>query len=219
MNLNLKPTSVSIIISVYNRKRTFFRALDSIFNQSFQDYEILVIDDGSNDNFHTRLFKLMNIDYRIKFIKHSNRKPALSLNTGIMVSSGKYITFLDSDDEYEKEHLSHRVKFMDSNKKTDLIYSPALLIGKEENMLVPDANNKNKLIHLNDCIIGATLFGKRNVFVSLEGFRNVYSYDSEFVKRADKKFLVSKFEIKSYIYYRNTKDSILTNLKKKLDAK
>lgn len=219
MNLNLKPTTVSIIISVYNRKRTFFRALDSIFNQSFQDYEILVIDDGSNDNFHTRLFKLMNIDYRIKFIKHSNRKPALSLNTGIMVSSGKYITFLDSDDEYEKEHLSHRVKFMDSNKKTDLIYSPALLIGKEENMLVPDANNKNKLIHLNDCIIGATLFGKRNVFVILGGFRNVYSYDSEFVNRANKKFLVSKFEIKSYIYYRNTKDSILTNLKKKLDAK
>ncbi len=219
MNINIKTPAVSIIIAVYNRKRTFFRALDSVLNQSFQNYEIIVIDDGSEDKFHNRLFKLLKFDYRIKYIRHSNRKTPLSLNTGLKIATGKYITFLDSDDEYEKDHIAQRIDFFKTNKKIDLIHSPAILVGNSEDMFVPDARNKKKLIHLNDCVLGATLFGKSEVFRELEGFKNIYSYDSDFVKRAEKRYNVLKFDSKTYIYYRNSKDSILTNLKNRINVK
>ena len=92
-------------------------------------------------------------------------------------------------------------------------------IGKEENMYVPDARNTKKLIHLKDCIIGATIFCKREVFLKLDGFKDKYSYDSEFVNRASKQFNIVKFNVETYIYYRDSKDSIITNLKNKNAAK
>jgi glycosyltransferase involved in cell wall biosynthesis len=219
MQINLKKPEISIIITVYNRKRTFYRAIDSILNQSYLNYEIIIIDDGSSDNFQNKLFGYMNLDYRLKYIRHSNRKTPLSLNTAIKLADGKYITFLDSDDEYEKNHLSERVKFLRKYKNVDLIHSPANIIGKEKDMFVPDVRNTKKLIHLKDCVLGATLFGKKEVFFKLNGFINKYSYDSDFVKRAGKIFNVSRFESKTYIYYRNSKDSILTKLKETIDEK
>lgn len=219
MQINLKKPEISIIITVYNRKRTFYRALDSILNQSYRNFEIIIVDDGSSDNFHNKLLSCIKYDYRIKFISHSNRKTPLSLNSGMKLADGKYITFLDSDDEYEKNHLSVRIKYFKKCKNVDLVHSPANIIGKEKDMFVPDARNKKNLIHLKDCILGATLFGKREVFYKLKGFKNKYSYDSDFVNRADKLFNVTKLESKTYIYYRNSKDSILTNLKKTMNEK
>lgn len=219
MQINLIKPEISIIVTVYNRKHTFYRALDSILNQSYQNFEIIIVDDGSTDNFQNILFEYLKYDYRIKYIAHSNRKTALSLNTGIKLADGKFITFLDSDDEYQKEHLYERIKYFRKNTLTDLIHSSAKFIGKDEDMLVPDARNPKKLIHLNDCVIGATLFGKRDVFIKLSGFKNKYSYDSDFIKRASRQFNIKKFEMNTYIYYRNSKDSILTNLKKSLVEK
>lgn len=219
MQINHRKPEISIIISVYNRKRTFYKALDSILNQSFQNFEIIVVDDGSSDNFHNKLLSYIKYDYRIKYLTHSNRKTPLSLNSGMKLADGKYITFLDSDDEYEKNHLLERVKYFKKYRNVDLVHSPANIIGNEKDMFVPDARNTKKLIHLKDCVIGATLFGKKEVFLNLNGFKDKYSYDSDFVKRADKMFYVSKLESKTYIYYRNSKDSILTNLKKAIDEK
>jgi len=218
MNLNHKTPIVSIIIPVYNRKKLFFRAYDSVINQSFNDIELIVVDDGSSDGFHKKLFDIMKHDYRIKFIRHSNRGTALTLNAGISLSSGKYITFLDSDDEYGKEHIAKRVKFMNRNKNVDIIHSPAIMIGKEEDMYVPDANNKNKLIHLKDCVLGATIFGKKDALNKLKGFRNIFSYDSDFIKRADKLLNVRRLDYLTYFYYRDTSDSVLTKLKRKMNG-
>jgi len=215
MQINLKKPEISVIITVYNRKRTFFRALDSVLNQSYQNFEIIVVDDGSTDNFHNGLFKYLNYDYRIKYIRHANRKTQLTLNMGIAIADGRYITFLDSDDEYEKGHLKKRIEYFKKNKNVDLIHSPAKMIGRDEDMYVPDARNPKRLIHLRDCILGATLFGKRDVFKELGGFKNKFSYDSDFVMRAEKDFKVEKLEIETYVYYRDSKDSILTGMKRK----
>ena len=167
MKLNKTNPTVSVVIPVYNRKRLFFRAYNSLMNQSYNDYELIVVDDGSNDGFHKKLFELMDHDYRVKYIKHYNRGTALSLNAGIRISEGKYITFLDSDDEYGKEHISKRVKYMGANKKVDIIQSPAVMIGKDEDMYVPDVRNRKRLIHLKECVLGATIFGKKEAFYKL----------------------------------------------------
>ncbi len=206
---------VSVLIPLYNRKKYIKRAIISVLNQSFKNFEIIIIDDGSTDTVEKVLFPLLKKEKKVKYIRHSNRGPALSLNEGMNLAQSEFITFLDSDDEYTKNHLSKRVKYFRDNPRTDLTYSTAKIIGKDKDMYVPDVRNPKNLIHLDDCIIGGTFFGKKEVFEKLNGFRDIYAYDYDFHKRAVMKFKVVKLDMPTYIYYRNTSDSILTHLKKK----
>ena len=192
------------------------RAVNSVLKQTFRNWELIIVDDGSTDCTERTIIPFTKKFQNIKYIRHCNRGTALTLNTGIKLSEGKYITFLDSDDEYEKNHLKKRIEFLKMNNRVDLIHSTCKFIGNESDMYVPDARNLNKLIHINQCIIGATFFGKKEVFEKLSGFKNVYSYDSEFYRRAKRRFEVEKLDSPTYIYYRNSKDSVLTKLKNKL---
>lgn len=216
MKLDLIEYDVSVILTIFNSKIFFRRALNSVLNQTFKNYEIIIVDDGSTDGIEVEIFPLLKSNGNFKYIRHSNRKHPLSLNTGICSSSGKYITFLDSDDEYLPGHLKQRISFFCDNPETDLIHSSALLIGDEADFFVPDANDNSKNIHLNDCIIGGTLFGKRKVFEELEGFRNIYSHDFDFYNRAEQsgKFVISRFDSLTYKYYRNNSESIISKMKK-----
>lgn len=208
---------ISIILPVFNRKNKIKRAIKSALNQSFKNWELLIIDDGSTDDLEKYIFPLLKKYNNFKYLRHSNRGTALSLNSGINLAEGKFITFLDSDDEYEKKHLEHRINYFRKKKHTDIIHSNCKFVGKEEDMYVPDARNTKKLIHLKDCIIGATFFGKSEIFKALNGFKNTYSYDSEFHKRAKRKFKVDKIDCPTYIYYRDSKDSVLTKMKNKIN--
>ena len=205
---------VSVILTTYNRETYILRAIRSLLKQSFKNFEVIIVDDGSTDKTFTKVSPILKKNNNFSYVYHSNKGFPFSYNTGIKLSAGEFITSLDSDDEYSKHHLKKRVEFFRKNKKTDLIHSPAIIIGSEESKFVPDARNKNKLIHLNDCIIGATLFGKRKVFEDLNGFKNIYGQDFEFVNRASKIFKVQKLEETTYIYHRETPKSILSNLKK-----
>lgn len=216
MKIDDNKYAVSIILTTYNRKKYLPRAIDSILKQSYKNFEVIIVDDGSTDYSEKNIFPYLKKFDNFKYIRHSNRKNPLSVNTGFLISTGKYITLLDSDDEYAKDHLKLRVEFMKKNPKVDLLHSPAILIGKDEDMFLPDARNKKKLIHINDCIIGATLFGKNEVFIKLNGFKNKYSADSDFYNRAlNAKYSVKKFDSSTYIYYRNLSDSVTNKLKKK----
>jgi len=216
MKIDLKEYTVSIILTLFNSRKYAGRAIDSVANQTFKDFELIITDDGSTDDIENDILPLLKNNQGYKYIRHSNRKQPLSLNTGIRCSSGKYITLLDSDDEYMPEHLSERVKYFEENPETDLIHSPANIIGAEKDFFVPDVNDTSKLIHLSECIIGGTMFGKRKVFEDLKGFNNIYSHDSDFYTRAVKRFNVVKFDSPTYIYYRNNPDSVINNLKKSL---
>lgn len=216
MNMEIENNkyTVSIILTTYNRKKYLPRAIDSILKQTYKNYEVIIVDDGSEDDSEKIIFPYLKKYPNFKYIRHSNRKNPLSVNSGFLLAAGKFITLLDSDDEYQKEHLKLRVDFLKKNPKIDLLHSPASLIGKEEDMYLPDARNKKKLIHINDCIIGATLFGKREVFTKLNGFKNKYSADSDFYTRAIKKgFTVTKFDKPTYVYYRNLPDSVTNKIK------
>ena len=205
---------VSVIITLFNSRQTYNRALTSLMNQTFKEYELVIVDDGSTDGTETELFPALKLNNNFKYIRHSNRKHPLSLNTGIINSTGKFITFLDSDDAYKSYHLKERVEFMNSHTDIDLLHSPATIIGNEEDMFVPDVKDPSVLIHLKDCIIGGTFFGRRKVFEELHGFRNVYSHDSDFFERAKEKFKVMKFDSPSYVYFRNNPDSVINKMKK-----
>ncbi len=216
MILDENEYNVSVIITVFNSRKYFRRAIDSVLFQSFRDFEIIIVDDGSTDGIESEIFPLLKKHGNFKYIRHSNRKHPLSLNTGICCSTGKFVTFLDSDDEYLPDHLAKRISYFKDNPETDLIHSPALLIGVENDFYVPDADDITKTIHLKDCIIGGTIFAKRKVFEYLEGFRNIYSHDYDFLKRAEQsgRFVISKFDSLTYRYYRNNVESVISKMKR-----
>lgn len=209
-----QPPLVSIIMPVYNRELYLQRAINSVLKQTYQNWELVVIDDGSRDYspFIVEEFAIISDKINLIVQEHSNLPSAK--NNGIRNSQGKYITFLDSDDEYKEDHLELRIQYMNKNPDVDLIHGGVEIIG---NKYVPDRNNPDKLIHLSQCFIGATFFGKRNVFIDSGGFRNVfYSEDSEFIDRVINKFNIRKVNFPTYVYHRENSDTITNRIKSKI---
>ena len=201
---------VSVIMPTFNREKYLDRAIKSVINQSFKEWELIIVDDGSNDNSYEIVNDFISNNENIRYMKHSNRRPPLTLNTGILASCGKYLAFIGSDDEYKPDYLLKRVEFMNSNPEIDMIHGGVEIIGRP---YVKDKNDLSKEINLSECVIGSTFFGKRNVFLHLDGFKNIkYSDDSEFFERVEKKFKIVKVDWPSYIYYRNTPDSICSTI-------
>jgi glycosyltransferase involved in cell wall biosynthesis len=111
---------VSVIILTYNRKEFLKAAIQSVLEQSYQDFEIIIVDDGSNDG--TAAFVGSLTDPRINYIRNdTNQGEARSRNIGINRSSGEFIAFLDDDDEWLSSKLEKQVRLLES--------SPAIVAG------------------------------------------------------------------------------------------
>ncbi len=204
---------VSIVLPTYNRAGYLTRSIKSVLTQTINSWELIIIDDGSNDNSFEIIKNNFLPEERIKYHKQSHKGISESLNNGIRFSKGKFITFLGSDDKYLPQHLELRVEFLKKNPKTDLIHGGLKIVG---NPYVPDKNDLTKTIHLENCAVGGTFFGKKEVFEKLGGFKNIpYSEDSEFLERASKHFNISKVHFPTYVYYRDTQDSITNTIKQK----
>lgn len=206
---NFNPI-VSIILPTFNRKNYLERSIKSVLNQTFKDWELIIIDDGSTDDSFNLINNYLMKHGNIRYLRHANRKTALSTNAGIQASVGEFITFLGSDDEFKPEHLKLRIDYMMKNREVDLIHGGVEIIGSP---YVKDKNDLSRLIHLSECVIGGTFFAKRKVFFELDGFRDLkYSDDSDFFERAEKKFKIMKVDFPTYIYYRDTPDSICSTI-------
>ena len=200
---------VSIILPTFNRFSCLSRAIESVLNQTFTSWELLVIDDGSTDDTFRLVDKFIRGNENIRYLKHSNKKLPFTLNTGILSACGEYIAFLGSDDEWKPDHLGIRMETFEEEPGVDLIHGGVEIIGDP---FVTDKNDRTKKIHLNNCIIGGTFVGKRDLFLKLNGFENLeYSEDSEFFERALKIANIRKVNFETYIYYRNTINSITNN--------
>jgi len=104
---------VSAIIPVYNRRHTIGRAIQSVLEQTFQDFEIIVIDDGSTDG--TGAMVEGPRDARIRYVRHErNRGAAAARNTGILAARGGYLAFLDSDDEWLPHKLAEQIALLEA---------------------------------------------------------------------------------------------------------
>ena len=210
---------VSIILPVYNRKYIIERALNSLINQTFKNYELIIVDDGSTDKVEEIILPYLKRYQNFKYISHSNRGVALSRNAGILISRGVYITFIDSDDEYKTDHLEKMVAFMKSNPDADFIHSFPNILGGKEDMWRVSLDDASKLIHVDDCVYGGTFFVKKEVFIEMGGYKDIpYGEDYDFYVRLTTlgKFKIHKLNERTYNYYRNINDSISSNIKKTL---
>ena len=104
----LKDILITVVITTYNRPNLFIRAINSVIAQTYKPLEIIVVEDGSNSGVENWL-ESSNL-YGIKYIKHNiNRGLAAARNTGVKVSSGDYIAFLDDDDEWKPERIEKQI--------------------------------------------------------------------------------------------------------------
>ncbi|MFM1876151.1 MAG: hypothetical protein RL266_1888 [Bacteroidota bacterium] len=95
----------SVIIPTYNREKSIVESVESVLSQTFEDFELLVIDDGSSDRTAELLRPIAERDARFRYIYQENAERSAARNNGIDQSKGQYLCFLDSDDVYLPEHL------------------------------------------------------------------------------------------------------------------
>jgi len=205
---------VSIILPVFNRRHLIERAILSVREQHFTDWELLIIDDGSTDGLERLVLPMVMEFSRIRYLKHANRKLSATRNIGMFAAMGRYLSFLDSDDEYKTDHLQLRIDFMAAHPEVDFVHGGVELIGPEETHFVRDVFDPSKLIHITECCVGATFFGKKAAFMKSGGFKPLsYSAESEFLERISKSFRVVKVDFPTYRYYTGLEDSICTSVR------
>ncbi len=105
--------AVSVVVPTYNRGDVLSRAIDSVLDQTFQDFEIVVVDDGSTDD--TAQVVTTYDDERVRYVAHDdNQGQNAARNTGIGMAEGRYVSYLDSDDELLPTHLERVVTVLES---------------------------------------------------------------------------------------------------------
>lgn len=147
---------ISVIIPTYNRKEKLKRAINSVLNQTFKEFEILIIDNGSTDGTIELLREMKKqysnyINYYVNLQKGAN----YSRNLGIEKSRGNYIAFLDDDDEWEKTKLEKQNKIMHQNVEIGLCYTGKKIINEDFNLEYISYSSKLKNIYIEN-FIGTT---------------------------------------------------------------
>jgi len=200
-------TFFSIIIPTFNRGHVIGRAIESVIAQDFDDWEMIVIDDGSLDGTGDIVRQYSDRDNRISYHYSENQGAAAARNLGSSFSSGKYFTFLDSDDEYLPNHLSLRAEMISAEPAIELLHGNAEIIGEQ---FVADRFDTSKLIPISDCIIGGTFFIRRDLFKRLGGFTDMpYGDDNDLFNRASEiGALIKKVNTPTYRYYRTEADTL-----------
>lgn len=130
MTINKK---VSVIIPFYNRLDWTVQSIDSVLKQTYTNFEIILVDDGSTEiiNFPDYIKN----DSRIKYFKLENSGPSRARNYGMTVSEGEYIAFLDSDDLFLPEKLEKQISFMEENDEVCFSHTSYILMDKNNSYI------------------------------------------------------------------------------------
>lgn len=184
---------VSVIMSTYKEEEIFLRqAIESILNQTYKDFEYIIILDNPDNNLHIRIIKeYANLDKRIKFyVNEKNMGLTASLNKGLGLAKGKYICRMDADDISINKRIENQKRYLEENNY-DLIGGISQMIDENGKSIysikkIPTNMDKiKKALRYNQIISHPTWFGKKEVFEKLNGYRNMpLCEDYDFTLRA-----------------------------------
>lgn len=219
-----KPT-VSVVIPTYCRAHLIGQAIKTIFNQTYQDYEIIVVDDASIDNTEEVVRSLK--DERIRYIRHDKNKGApAARNTGIKAAMGEYIAFQDSDDEWVPEKLEKQMKvFENVPPKVGVVYSGFLRIvnGKKEYIPYSWVIKKEGDIHKE--LLKGSFITTPGIVVRKECFEKAGMFDERLPRLQDwelvirlSKYYDFKFIDESLLISPFTSDSLSASEKARIKA-
>ena len=203
---------VSVVIPVFNRVDYIGKAIDSVLANDFQDFEIIVVDNGSTDGTIEVAEKYFNNKpEKVKLIKNDKNIIAYSLNLGVGAARGKYISQLDSDDEYTPETLKHMVEYLENHTKCALAISYYNLIdesGKtldEFGIIKHLEYSRNNIMRVDGA--GALRMWHKKVIKEFGGFNEAdfghYGEDYDMVLRVSEKYDVCRVHKILYHYRRH----------------
>jgi glycosyltransferase involved in cell wall biosynthesis len=125
---------VSVVMTNYNYGRFIGAAIESVLSQTYNNFELVIVDDGSTDD-SDKVINQYTSDRRINYHKQKNAGQALATNKGIELSKGEYIAFLDADDRWVPEKLAMQIPLFRNNPQTGVVYSSVIAINEEDNII------------------------------------------------------------------------------------
>lgn len=173
----------SVLVATWNRADLLPRALASLEAQTCADWEALVVDDGSVDG-TPYLLEHWADGARRRALRRPHAGLSAARNAGLAVARGRWITFLDSDDEYAPEHLATRAEALAAAPGLDLLHGGYRVLGPPEAHFVPDADDPTRLIPLAECVVGGTFVFRAEFLRGLGGFPDIpYGMDYALMQR------------------------------------
>ncbi|SHI09057.1 Glycosyl transferase family 2 [Clostridium collagenovorans DSM 3089] len=150
----MSDTLITVIIPVYNAEKYLGRGIDSVLKQTYENFELILVNDGSKDSSLEVCNKYVEKDSRVRVISQKNSGVSVARNTGIKAASGKYLTFIDSDDYIELDFLEKSMKYVEEvgaefyiGGYFEDIYTDDKLISTSKSMGPGDVETVDTLIH------------------------------------------------------------------------
>lgn len=174
---------ISVIVPVYNLEKYLRDSLDSVINQSYENLEIILVDDGSTDRSLDILKEYERKDKRVRVLSQRNQGICIAMKNALLISSGDYIARCDGDDINEPERYERQLKFLKENGY-DLVgcYLRSFGDGSDAYKLAMESLNTEirsreeqfLRIYRNKCINGGGLFGRREAYIKTMPFKREY---------------------------------------------
>lgn len=150
----MKEQMISVIVPAYNSEMFIGKCIDSVLEQTYSNWELIAVDDGSRDNTFGILKKYAEVDSRIRVIHQENQGPGIARNTGIAEAKGNYVVFIDSDDYIEKDYFQLLAKHNE-----DVVFINVRNVDKDGHVLKEEYMSKNKKLS-KDVIMRRQMTGK-----------------------------------------------------------
>ncbi len=162
-----KGDLISVVLAVYNGEKYLHEAIASVISQSYGNLELIIVDDGSTDT-SKDIIQAFN-DERIRYFYQANQGQPRALNNGISNAKGKYLTFIDADDLWDRDRLSVQYSYLQDHPDIDLLFShirqfisPELTDAEKENLFIPKVEqpgiSKISLFCLTSCFMKVGMF-------------------------------------------------------------
>jgi len=206
--------SVSVVMPVYNAEQYLDQAIQSILDQTFTDFEFIIINDGSLDGSLTKIKIYEGRDKRIVLIDRNNSGIVEALNYGLSIAKGKYIARMDSDDIAYLNRFEEQIKVFEDNPEIDLVYTDTKLIDKNGDMVCnswrPNLEKTLLNLEINTFIPHPTVMFKKDTVLNLGGYtiKRPHAEDLDLwlrMKNYGCKFFYLK---KNLLYYRLNPNSV-----------
>jgi len=195
---------ISIIVSIYNSDKTLSTMIDSVLNQTYKEFELILINDGSTDNSLDIIKEFAKKDIRIVIIDKKNSGLTKSLNIGLKKANGKYIARIDADDIWYPTKLEKQVEFLEQNQDYTLIGTAyneiddnGKIIYKKQRipLLITDEEIRENIVKFNPFFHSSVMFRKK--VLETIGFYNEefkYTQDYEYWVRIMSKYKVTNID-------------------------
>ncbi|MBA7607243.1 hypothetical protein ES703_14401 [subsurface metagenome] len=206
----LRNPTVTVIIPTYNRAHLIGRSIRSVLDQTYQDFELIVVDDGSSDN--TEEIVRNFDDRRIRYIRREENSgsPVVPTNEGIKAARGKYIAVQDSDDQWLQEKLEKQIKvFEDTTPKVGIVYTDMWRVsedGKKEYWHSPRIMPEDGIIYEEALGYRVVNIGTQTLVIRKECFNKAGLFDEKLPMFIDTELLI---RMSRYYYFYHIEEPLV----------